>query len=257
MLLAFLHLNTDIHYFHENKLIKDCTMSTKPTLIKLRTIETLLECVLSGNIYKHAFVPLLYSQDITELNANTWLVKHLDKEFKIRCDLPINTSIPKFVDLIRNVNSSYITTGAKLFKDITDINSLGTALTTENTFSRGGVTVTTRKVQNASDDGTPMIMEYKVKTEYLNKEFTTRDEDELLTFIGSLSRHYSVNLKMPDPNWNKVGDDEIEEAKSNAPVNVGTQGVVMTGGRHGLGRAIAASMIAQSGTTAIVTKADE
>lgn len=256
MLLAFLHLNTDIHYFHENKLIKDCTMSTKPTLIKLRTIETLLECALSGNIYKHAFVPLLYSQDITELNANTWLVKHLDKEFKIRCDLPINTSIPKFVDLIRNVNSSYITTGAKLFKDITDINSLGTALTTENTFSRGGVTVTTRKVQNASDDGTPMIMEYKVKTEYLNKEFTTRDEDELLTFIGSLSRHYSVNLKMPDPNWNKVGKDEVEEVKPETPVNVGTQSKVgILGGRYGLAAAVAATMAA--GTTAVVTKADE
>lgn len=205
-------------------------MPTKPFLIKLRTIETLLDTVLNGNIYKQAVMPLLHGV-IQSVTSNTVTIEHLGDIFKIRCDQPIHTNMESFKQLLLDQVNAYVRGGANLIKDLTDINSLAGALTTENTFSRNGVTMTVRKVSEATEDGIPAIYEYKIKTEHLNKQLTTTNEDEVLTFLGSLARHYTIARQSPDANWYR----NTEQPKR---IKTGGRRVALPGGRRSMGAAL-------------------
>lgn len=249
-----MHFITDIYYFNETNLIYlDNKMSNKPHLIKLKTIETLLDTVLSGNIYKQAVIPLLHGEIIEEKQHHL-IVSFLGKEFKIRTDLPINTNMDNFIKLLREQVNAYVTAGSNLFKQLTDINSLAAALTTENTFSRSGVTCVSRKLKDP-EDGVPMIMEYKISTQFLNKEFKTTDEDEVLTFLGSMARQYSINMQRPDPNWYN-GDNERPTKQTHLSSTGGRRPgkIAMVGGPRTTGAALAAALAGSSAIEASASK---
>lgn len=228
-------------------------MSTKPSLIKLRSIETLLDTILSGNIYKQAVIPLLHGE-VTGVNDYTITVQHLNKTFKLRTDTIIGTDMDKFIELLRSQVGAYGRAGADVFKDLTDINSLELALTTENTFARGGIICTSRKISNVGEDGTPMIMEYRLNSKLVlvNKEVVTRDPDEMFVFLGSLARRYSINMQRPDANWHKDEDEPKKEVKLKSGGNGGR--VALVGGPRGMGAALAAAMVAGSATEVATAK---
>ncbi len=183
-------------------------MHSKPLLIKLKNIETLLGTILSGNLYTDAVLPLLHGE-IVRVTNNTVTIAYESVTFNIRTDQPIHTDMQAFVDLLQQQINAYIKAGAKIFKDLTDINSLALALETENTFSRNGITCTTRKISDDVGDDKSFKMVYKLTSEFMKKNVTTSNEDEVLIFLGSLARQYSINMQHPDANWYKDEDERL------------------------------------------------